>query len=197
MNGAGTTVGVARYRCLTERCVATMLFADGLPVRPQHRGGVLVCPLCAHPVGSLPDSEPVVVFDLSVNAAVVAQLVVETGVGLVIGRWGGERALPLDDLVGVGPASRVSRRHLRLDVAPLGVFVHDLGSSNGTWLRLGDSHVRLSDDACVMIGPGITIELPGAITIALSPMTDGGPARPTLSIAELTSDATKLDGDVP
>jgi len=53
-------------------------------------------------------------------------------------------------------AARISRQHLEIFARPDGLYAHDLGSANGTWLngrQLGGEPVRLEDGAEIAIGP--------------------------------------------
>lgn len=184
-----------RFRCTTARCSASTLFADQLPVEPAVRDGALVCPLCAHPVTRAGRRAHTVGVELRHLDNVKLELVVEQGIGLTIGRWGGEGAFPIDDVLGAELTASVSRRHLRLDLSPSGLWVLDLGSANGTWLQLGPSRHPLSPAATHLVPDGAVIALPGAI--ALVPLSDALLPRPhALSTADLTSDQTSLDGGV-
>lgn len=52
--------------------------------------------------------------------------------------------------------ARISRQHLEIFARPDGLYAHDLGSANGTWLngrQLGGEPVRLEDGAEISIGP--------------------------------------------
>ena len=75
---------------------------------------------------------------------------------LVIGRRGiwsdagvNTPVLHLDD-------PRVSRYHLAIVARPDGVYAHDIGSANGTWIngrQLGGKPARLDDGAQIQVGP--------------------------------------------
>jgi hypothetical protein len=182
-----------RFRCTTASCSASTLFAEQLPVEPAVRDGALVCPLCAHPLTRAGRRARAIGVELRHLDAVKLELVVEQGVGLTIGRWGGDGAFPIDDVLGAGPASSVSRRHLRLDLSPSGLWALDLGSVNGTSLVLGPSRHALSPTATHLVPDGAVIVLPGAIVLA--PLSEAVLPRPhALSSADLTSDKTSLDG---
>ena len=156
------------------------------------RDGALVCPLCAHPLTRVGRRARAVGVELRHLDDVKLELVVEQGIGLTIGRWGGDGAFPIDDVLGAEPTTSVSRRHLRLDLSAFGLWALDLGSANGTWLVLGPSRHALSPTATHLVPDGAVIALPGAITLV--PLSDAVLPRPQpLSTADLTSDETSLD----
>jgi hypothetical protein len=160
------------------------------------RDGVDVCPFCAHPLERVGERGTTRSLRLELAGRTVTELVVEQGVGLVLGRWGGAGSLPLDEFVPAAAVATVSRRHVRFDLAPLGLFVHDLGSANGTWLRLGASRVRLDPSVCVTVTDESVIEL--AAAVALVPGGVGGHAgRSIVSSGDVTSDGTRLEIDPP
>lgn len=142
-----------------DRLVEAALCTAGHPNPPLHR----TCRVCGLATGVDADGAPTPASFISqptLGRLVFADgLTIELDESMVIGRKPssdvpGERVVPVrgDD---------VSRRHVRVGVRDWDVFIADLSSRNGTFLRVGD------DPTPVRLDPGVEQLLEAATTIHL------------------------------
>lgn len=140
--GVGASLLEHTYRCDTPSCLQHQFDPAHLrTIAKRGKGENPVCPQCEQPLtvtGSRPQSTIIKVSSLDGSPT---RLSIAAGQGLVLGR---RHRLPVDlaQLLGPNGVKKVSRDHVEVRFDGRSVYVHDLGSTNGTKIETWDAAMR-------------------------------------------------------
>lgn len=160
------------FRCEKSSCLTGSYYPDRIPMLPVYDSRVerFVCPGCGSTLAEVGERAPATQVVVMHNGEEISRILLEEGTSLGLGRTAARNIIGIDRWVEAEEVRQLSRSHLELRMEAGRVMVRDVGTRNGSLLRIRHSSgaAERLNDVFRVVDVRHRVELPSGVSLELS-----------------------------